>query len=177
MPWDLMFVGETQSGYGASAGHLDEDDRTGGMTPFSGGSTSSVPFLQQGSGTVLLNPGKDESEIGLRLLRALDDGEPDIRIAYYPFIIGKQENLVDHVLNRETVSRLHLRIDQKDGHYYVQDLNSTNGTMVDGRMLENNETDRSPGRNRSEHSRNQVSVPVAGGRRTVLKLEKKEVGC
>ena len=140
MPWDLMFVGETQSGYGASAGHLDEDDRTGGMTPFSGGSTSSVPFLQQGSGTVLLNPGKDESEIGLRLLRALDVGEPDIRIAYDPLLIGKQENLVDHVLNRETVSRLHLRIDQKDGHYYVQDLNSTNGTMVDGRMLENNET-------------------------------------
>ena len=140
MPWDLMFVGETQSGYGASAGHLDEDDRTGGMTPFSGGSASSVPFLQQGSGTVLLNPGKDEREIGLRFLRALDAGEPDIRIAYYPFIIGKQENLVDHVLNRETVSRLHLRIDQKEGHYYVQDLNSTNGTMVDGRMLENNET-------------------------------------
>lgn len=140
MPWDLMFVGETQSGYGASAGHLDEDDRTGGMTSFLGGSASSVPFLQQGSGTVLLNPGKDEREIGLRFLRALDDGEPDIRIAYYPFIIGKQENLVDHVLNRETVSRLHLRIDQKDGHYYVQDLNSTNGTMVNGRMLENNET-------------------------------------
>lgn len=44
------------------------------------------------------------------------------------------------MLNRETVSRLHLRIDQKDGHYYVQDLNSTNGTMVNGRMLENNET-------------------------------------
>ncbi|MEI3169390.1 MAG: hypothetical protein V8S58_16795 [Lachnospiraceae bacterium] len=36
MPWDLMFVGETQSGYGASAGHLDEDDRIGGMTSFSG---------------------------------------------------------------------------------------------------------------------------------------------
>ena len=41
-----------------------------------------------------------------------------IRDRYYPFIIGKQENLVDHVLNRETVSRLHLRIDQKAGHYY-----------------------------------------------------------
>ena len=50
------------------------------------------------------------------------------------------------MLNRETVSRLHLRIDQKDGHYYVQDLNSTNGTMVDGRMLENNETIRKSGK-------------------------------
>ena len=55
-------------------------------------------------------------------------------------LIGKQENLVDYVLARETVSRLHLRIDRKDDRYYVQDLNSTNGTSVGGHMLENNET-------------------------------------
>ena len=54
-------------------------------------------------------------------------------------IIGKQENLVDYVLRRETVSRLHLRIDRKEDRYYVQDLNSTNGTMAGGHMLENNE--------------------------------------
>lgn len=76
----------------------------------------------------------------MKRFKAMDAGETDIVISYYPFIIGKQENLVDHVLDRETVSRLHLRIDQKDGRYYIQDLNSTNGTMVDNRMLENNET-------------------------------------
>ena len=50
-----------------------------------------------------------------------------------------QDNLVEYILPRETVSRLHLRIDRKDERYYVQDLNSTNGTSVGGRMLENNE--------------------------------------
>ena len=119
MPWDTMFVSETSPDYG---------------TPLS------VHLPQQSSGTVLLNPESRESGSVARRLTALDAGETDIVILYYPFIIGKQENLADYILDRETVSRLHLRIDQKDGRYYVQDLNSTNGTMVDGRMLENNET-------------------------------------
>lgn len=119
MPWDTMFVSETSPDYGT---------------------LSSVHLPQQSSGTVLLNPESRESGSVARRLTALDAGETDIVISYYPFIIGKQENLADYILDRETVSRLHLRIDQKDGRYYVQDLNSTNGTMVDGRMLENNET-------------------------------------
>ena len=119
MPWDTMFVSETSPDYGT---------------------LSSVHLPQQSSGTVLLNPESRESGSVARRLTALDAGETDIVILYYPFIIGKQENLADYILDRETVSRLHLRIDQKDGRYYVQDLNSTNGTMVDGRMLENNET-------------------------------------
>ena len=119
MPWDTMFVSETSPDYGT---------------------LSSVHLPQQSSGTVLLNPESRESGSVARRLTALDAGETDIVISYYPFIIGKQENLADYILDRETVSRLHLRIDQKDGRYYVQDLNSTNGTLVDGRMLENNET-------------------------------------
>ena len=47
---------------------------------------------------------------------------------------------MDHVLLRDTVSRLHLRIDRQDDRYFVQDLNSTNGTSVAGRLLENNES-------------------------------------
>lgn len=87
--------------------------------------------------TVLLSDFSKDS--GQRMLRALDiDGE-DILIPYYPFIIGKQENLVDFKLNRDTVSRLHLRIDQQDGIYRIKDLNSTNGTLLCGRLLENNE--------------------------------------
>ena len=139
MPWETMFVGETPSEYGSPSYRQDEHSGMRNSTAFSG-SSASAACSQQSSDTVLLNPGKEESGAGLRMLRALDAEETDIKIAYYPFIIGKQENLVDHVLDRETVSRLHLRIDQKDGHYYVQDLNSTNGTKVDGRMLENNET-------------------------------------
>lgn len=80
-----------------------------------------------------------EREKNHRLI-ALDPGLRDIELLYYPFIIGKQENLVDFVLDRGVVSRLHLRIDCTDSEYTVEDLNSTNGTVVAGKMLEANET-------------------------------------
>ena len=78
-------------------------------------------------------------QTGTRRLRALDSENEDITISYYPFVIGKQENLVDYQLKQDTVSRLHVRIDQKEDGYQIQDLNSTNGTCLKGRLLENNE--------------------------------------
>lgn len=74
-----------------------------------------------------------------RILRSLQPGQEDIPVPYYPFLIGKQENLVDFPLREDTVSRLHLRIDREGGEYRIQDLNSTNGTYLRGRLLENNE--------------------------------------
>lgn len=74
-----------------------------------------------------------------RILRALDPGGQDIHLPYYPFVIGKQANLVDFQLDQDTVSRLHLRIDQDGDSYRIKDLNSTNGTQLCGRLLENNE--------------------------------------
>ena len=39
-----------------------------------------------------------------------------------------------------TVSRLHLRVDKREGVYIITDLNSTNGTSVGGYKLQANET-------------------------------------
>lgn len=75
-----------------------------------------------------------------RRLEAEGPEAEDIDISYFPYIIGKQEDLVDYVLTRQTVSRLHLRIDKEGEEYRVTDLNSTNGTQVGGRLLEANET-------------------------------------
>ena len=138
MPWETIFA-ENDSlespgyfdAYGNDAEKRQERE-TAGREP-----GSEKPA--QGNDTVLLNGDSSENRTTIRKLAALDAGTEDIVIAYYPFIIGKQENLVDYILPRETVSRLHLRIDRKDERYYVQDLNSTNGTSVGGRMLENNE--------------------------------------
>ena len=63
-----------------------------------------------------------------------------IEIRYFPFVIGKQEDLVDFCLKEETVSRLHVRLDREGESFWVTDLNSTNGTMVNGKQLEANET-------------------------------------
>lgn len=66
------------------------------------------------------------------------DGEKDILLPYYPFVIGKQEGICDYVLDKSTVSRLHVRIDETEAGYRVTDLNSTNGTFINGRPLEAN---------------------------------------
>ncbi|MEY8339441.1 DUF6382 domain-containing protein [Lachnospiraceae bacterium 62-35] len=88
--------------------------------------------------TVLLTDlGEKQEE---RKLISLENEREEIKIAYYPFLIGKQEELVDYIMNYETVSRLHVRIDKTEEGYRITDLNSTNGTTVGSHMLEANES-------------------------------------
>lgn len=67
-------------------------------------------------------------------------GGEDISVPYFPFIIGKSDSISDFCLNKPGVSRLHVKLEEKDGICQVTDLNSTNGTKVDGRLLNANET-------------------------------------
>lgn len=73
-------------------------------------------------------------------LKSVNPSLEDIVIPYFPFIIGKQEGIVDYVLKKDTISRIHLRIDEEDGRYQVTDLNSSNGTLVGDYRLEANES-------------------------------------
>ncbi|MDO5134793.1 MAG: DUF6382 domain-containing protein [Eubacteriales bacterium] len=50
-------------------------------------------------------------------------------------IIGKLENASDAVIRLPTVSRVHAKIRCRDGEYFLTDLNSRNGTAVNGQML------------------------------------------
>ena len=97
-----------------------------------------VNFKNEECTTALLT--EQERPLNSRCLRSTEPGIPDITISYVPFIIGKQEGLADYVLSRDTVSRLHARIDREGEEYRITDLNSTNGTTVGGRLLEMNET-------------------------------------
>lgn len=73
-------------------------------------------------------------------LESLRPEEEDILVPYFPFVIGKHGGLADYVLDRNTVSRFHLRIDRNQEHFTITDLNSTNGTSAAGRLLAANET-------------------------------------
>ena len=50
-------------------------------------------------------------------------------------LIGKLEGAADLQINVPTVSRLHARIEKREGEYYLQDMNSKNGTRVNHREL------------------------------------------
>lgn len=83
----------------------------------------------------------DVSQVkALHTLISLQDGTDNIPIPYYPFVIGKHKELADFVLSKDTVSRFHIRLDRDENRLLITDLNSTNGTRVNSRLLEANET-------------------------------------
>lgn len=54
-------------------------------------------------------------------------------------VVGKMETAADAVIDLPTVSRIHAKIRKRDGEYYLTDLNSRNGTSVNGKMLKASE--------------------------------------
>ncbi len=50
-------------------------------------------------------------------------------------VIGKMENACDAVISLPTVSRIHAKIRKREDNYYLTDMNSRNGTVVNGRLL------------------------------------------
>lgn len=57
----------------------------------------------------------------------------------FPYVIGKVKDSVNLVLNDVSVSRIHAKLTEENGQIYVQDCNSTNGTYVNGVLLEKEE--------------------------------------
>ena len=48
--------------------------------------------------------------------------------------IGKAED-AELRIEKDTISRYHARIDAKNKEYYIEDLNSTNGTYINDELL------------------------------------------
>ncbi len=60
------------------------------------------------------------------------DGEyPDLHVTEGPYLIGKRKDNVDGCIPAPTISRIHARITKQSAQYYLEDLNSTNGTWAD----------------------------------------------
>ena len=74
-----------------------------------------------------------------RRLCPVNKALPEIVVSHFPFVIGKEGRLSDFVLSDSRISRMHLEIDRKGDSYFLTDLNSTNGTSLNGRRLNANE--------------------------------------
>ena len=69
-------------------------------------------------------------------LKSLDEELcPSVPITEFPFLIGKLRKNVDYCLKKSVVSRYHAKITKEESKYYITDLNSTNGTYVNGAVL------------------------------------------
>lgn len=77
-------------------------------------------------------------EQGWRLLGVEDPaialifGETQLRRLYPGLTIGRHPALCDLVLEDSSVSRRHARLGRDGDVLYVEDLNSLNGTLIDG---------------------------------------------
>lgn len=83
--------------------------------------------------TVLL--GKEPVQTGGRLVYKGKGAESDYLIDRTRFRIGTAPDCNEAVLHSRAVSRRHALITQKDGTYYIEDLNSTNATFVNDRIV------------------------------------------
>ncbi len=51
------------------------------------------------------------------------------------YLIGSQDGEVDGIIPDKTVSRIHARITKEEDSFYLEDMNSTNGTYRNGELL------------------------------------------
>lgn len=79
-------------------------------------------------------------ERSLRLISVRPEGGagrfPDICLNTATLYVGKIKGEADILLDSPTVSRVHARLEKKEGRYFVKDLNSKNGTFYNGKRLE-----------------------------------------
>jgi predicted component of type VI protein secretion system len=72
--------------------------------------------------------GRDGAGRPLRLVF----GDTELSESYLGLVVGRHPALCDRVLDDPSVSRRHMRIGMAEGRAYVEDLNSLNGTLLDG---------------------------------------------
>lgn len=100
--------------------------------------SGSVLFLREqhpaesGRDTTCLQSIKKE---GVTLL-SRDPEYPNLYIQGDSYLIGKRRECVDGCIPAPTISRIHARITKEGQAYYLEDLNSTNGTWADQMQLD-----------------------------------------
>ncbi|MGI6085159.1 MAG: FHA domain-containing protein, partial [Acetivibrionales bacterium] len=83
--------------------------------------------------TVILN---GENSAFPYLKRMLGNSTETIVIKSFPFMMGRLEGQVDYYINNPAVGKLHAEINKTDDGYFISDMNSRNGTIINGKRIE-----------------------------------------
>ena len=89
--------------------------------------------------TTLLWKGEEEYEPHLTLISMNPRERNSIVLVKDSYLIGKLKTKADICLEEEGISRIHAKIQKEGEEYYLCDMNSTNGTFINGRRLGVNE--------------------------------------
>ena len=89
--------------------------------------------------TTLLWKGEEEYKPQLTLISMNPRERNSVVLVKDNYVIGKLKSKADILLEEEGISRVHARIQKEGEEYYLYDMNSTNGTFINGRRLGVNE--------------------------------------
>lgn len=89
--------------------------------------------------TVLLDKGEEAYEPHLSLISMNPRERNSIVLLNDSYMIGKLKSRADICIDHPSISRIHAKIIREGKDYYLYDLNSTNGTFVNGERLAVNE--------------------------------------
>jgi FHA domain len=62
-------------------------------------------------------------------------GETELSRAYLGLTVGRHPALCDRTIDDPGISRRHLRVGMAEGRLFAEDLNSLNGTVLDGEEI------------------------------------------
>lgn len=113
------------------SGLNDIDD--GNIRIYEEGEKTEIIAAEMEEETMLLTTGETTPAIALK---SIDLENPlEIIPDRMPCIVGKSKKTSDFCLENPVISRVHMRISEEREGYFVEDLNSTNGTFVNGIQL------------------------------------------
>lgn len=124
--WDEQYSYDTKEDYYEYSRYENENRAFSMVAENSSGYGDTVFFQEEMSGNGRLIP--------------LDaDKFNAFELDIFPFIIGKLNEAVDGVIKDDSVSRIHAKIQRQDLEFIITDLNSTNGTFLNGKLVSANE--------------------------------------
>lgn len=69
-------------------------------------------------------------------LKGINGYQEPIILTRFPFMVGRLEKQVDYCIRNPAVGKLHAEIKKTADGYYITDINSRNGTLMNGERLE-----------------------------------------
>lgn len=94
---------------------------------------TSTPVIEEVGETVLINPSQLFSFP--HFIYNGDDFSDDFELTTFPFLIGKLPESSNHIIHNSMISRIHAKIHHREDGYYIEDMNSSNGTYLNGTPL------------------------------------------
>lgn len=102
--------------------------------------TRVVEKMEEEPTVVLEENWKKEEQLDMyKLIPINKNSYKEIKIIEFPFFIGKLKRNANDIIQSSTVSRVHGKLDRIGDKFYITDLNSTNGTYINHKLIRANE--------------------------------------